>query len=691
MSLATALSANVSAASSALSPPARTSSEDASFIRTLNARISRRLPSAFYDFDAEERWRVEGKALGVLPRQEQRRLVRIAKSGFGRGDDPLSSRAAELLVLTNSGFIEDMIRPHAHRGLEAEVLRQECRAAMWDAIERYDLNEGASFLAFCEWRMKGAISEAIRSDSRLVRLKSRASEIADRALRAVRLLENNATVEQLMHHFPVSPDLALQLAALSQARQPVTPQMVADLLDLPLERLLDVWEWLDQRKLFARIDMPLHRRGQSWAHVADETAARPREEYWTLHDPSVDIEGVTIEADQAASLSNALSRLSAYERRVVELYHGVGAGQEVPQTQMFAGTYQDEQGWRYSAEQSVIADYRQRHFDGTALKTADQDSKRPVLQPIMTATQRELNERYAEGQLRFEPDSPQARELFALSGIPPTSATVQEALVRAYEKMGVALDPLRSDYQYRGDNALEHSEAACRAVRGELQKMVEAAGGSIELPGWGALQSRDVARLKAGRTAKTGQDGIGRKGALRRVAELTGHVDESSGRLTFVPLGGSELAAVVAPPPPAKPLRVKQRIVERARPRDLIDAGFLRPGERMTLLYKGRQHLADLLHDGRVRLLEDGRVFNALSAAAEAAKGVRADPGWNSWHVERSGQRVSLFDIREQYRSLGVSTSAQTKLDTGVRPHLSSLAEVEEPQSSLSQSPDLAH
>lgn len=654
------------------------SAEARSYLRALQARIQRGLPSNYYDLDAPARRRAQGKALGILSPHEQRRLVRLARDYQGPGEKRLRERAAELLVLTNAGFVEDMISRHRARGLEAEVLRQECYESLYDAIGRFDPDLGASFLVFCEWRLRGAISEAIRFDSRLVRLKSRASEIADRAQRALKEFADEGR--------PSGSVSAAEIAARTGDRP---------------ERVDEVLPWVVNA--LVRLDGPLvdYADGRPDRVLTDawRTTSRTRlsvgdrspedDSFVAAIASNSDVAGEVEAQGEGQALAAALGVLSAYERRVVELYHSLDGGQDIQQTHLFDGVYEDGLGLQYSAEQSVIAD--RRHHRAIAeqelVEAVKRKKKRPSMPPpIVTATQRELNARYAEGDLIFKPGSPEARELFDLSGVPPTAATIQETLAAAYEKMSTELEPLRIDYIYRGDNALEHSAAAAAAVRGELHKLAQAAGGTLEVNGWGRLTRQEIDRLKPGRTAK---EGIGRKGVLRRVAELTGHVDEESGRLTFVSQASPEPAVVVAPPSPAKPLRVKRQVAERVDPRDLIDAGYLRPGERLTLLYKGRQLLADLLHDGRVRLLEDGRVFSTLSTAAEAAKGVRADPGWNSWRVKRGGQQVSLFELREQYRSLGVSASAQTRLDAGVRPHLSSLAETGGEQEASSARPGL--
>lgn len=81
---------------------------------------------------------------------------------------------------------------------------------------------------------------------------------------------------------------------------------------------------------------------------------------------------------------------------------------------------------------------------------------------------------------------------------------------------------------------------------------------------------------------------------------------------------------------------------------DLIDAGVLHAGEPLFLSYKGTEQCAALLGTGEIEF-EDGRIFSTPAVAAQSAKGVRADPGWTSWHVQRGRKRVSLFDLRARY------------------------------------------
>jgi hypothetical protein len=83
--------------------------------------------------------------------------------------------------------------------------------------------------------------------------------------------------------------------------------------------------------------------------------------------------------------------------------------------------------------------------------------------------------------------------------------------------------------------------------------------------------------------------------------------------------------------------------------KDLIDAGLLKPGTMLQPLRKGLTKTALVLPDGSLRVGE--QVFTAVSPAAMAVSGNRAEPGWNFWAVERDGNLISLYELREQLRT----------------------------------------
>ncbi|HEV7713259.1 MAG TPA: hypothetical protein VGP16_34005, partial [Asanoa sp.] len=85
----------------------------------------------------------------------------------------------------------------------------------------------------------------------------------------------------------------------------------------------------------------------------------------------------------------------------------------------------------------------------------------------------------------------------------------------------------------------------------------------------------------------------------------------------------------------------------RVRIVDLMDAGYLKPGD--NLFYQQRvgepPHEATVTEKGRLRLV-DGREFNTPSAAGAAVSGARAVPGWSVWRQGLDGP--TLHRLRQQ-------------------------------------------
>ncbi|MCK9904305.1 DUF262 domain-containing protein [Frankia sp. Cpl3] len=78
---------------------------------------------------------------------------------------------------------------------------------------------------------------------------------------------------------------------------------------------------------------------------------------------------------------------------------------------------------------------------------------------------------------------------------------------------------------------------------------------------------------------------------------------------------------------------------------DLLSAGLVRPNEKLIGRWRGTEHRATLLADGRIRTESGGR-FGSPSAAAKDA--TDANPGaWNFWKVDETN--ASLDAVRAQY------------------------------------------
>jgi hypothetical protein len=86
---------------------------------------------------------------------------------------------------------------------------------------------------------------------------------------------------------------------------------------------------------------------------------------------------------------------------------------------------------------------------------------------------------------------------------------------------------------------------------------------------------------------------------------------------------------------------------------DLIAAGLHKPGTRLRPMSVRHDGVAVVADDGSLKVA--GEVVNAPSTAASRVSGNATEPGWDFWGVpgERTGELVSLADLRERMRAVG--------------------------------------
>jgi hypothetical protein len=112
--------------------------------------------------------------------------------------------------------------------------------------------------------------------------------------------------------------------------------------------------------------------------------------------------------------------------------------------------------------------------------------------------------------------------------------------------------------------------------------------------------------------------------------------------------GASPDTADQRPPAP----RGQKKKFYRESVKDLIDAGLLKPGTMLQSLRKGLMKAALVLPDGSLRVGE--QIFTAVSPAAMAVSGNKAEPGWDFWGAPSGeGGYVPLFTLRERLREDG--------------------------------------
>lgn len=104
--------------------------------------------------------------------------------------------------------------------------------------------------------------------------------------------------------------------------------------------------------------------------------------------------------------------------------------------------------------------------------------------------------------------------------------------------------------------------------------------------------------------------------------------------------GASPDTADQAPPPPPKHRRYTEKVS------DLITAKLLKPDTVLQPLKKWVTATATVKPDGRLQV--GSEIFDTPSAAAKAASGSTAEPGWDFWGAPSgTGSFVSLAKLRE--------------------------------------------
>ena len=80
---------------------------------------------------------------------------------------------------------------------------------------------------------------------------------------------------------------------------------------------------------------------------------------------------------------------------------------------------------------------------------------------------------------------------------------------------------------------------------------------------------------------------------------------------------------------------------------DLIAAGRLRPGEKLTSTQRSAPGTATLQANGDMQ--HDGVTYTSPSSAGSAVRNGKATNGWRFWAVERDGSSVPLATVRARH------------------------------------------
>ena len=212
------------------------------------------------------------------PREElvERKLLRAAK----RGDRGARRRLVEL----HGGLVRSVAFRYRDLGLPLEDLVQEGSIGLLDAIDRFDPARGAaSFATYARWRVRRAITQALTSHGRLVRLPKGVVE-RQRGVARVRARLQART-----------------------GREPL-PDEIAAVTGLPLAAVVEA---LAAREAPASLDAPVAEGGVTLEALVEDPAAPQPEAETLAHERSELVDG-------------ALAELPPRERRVIEAHFGLG-------------------------------------------------------------------------------------------------------------------------------------------------------------------------------------------------------------------------------------------------------------------------------------------------------------------------------------------------------------------------------
>lgn len=103
--------------------------------------------------------------------------------------------------------------------------------------------------------------------------------------------------------------------------------------------------------------------------------------------------------------------------------------------------------------------------------------------------------------------------------------------------------------------------------------------------------------------------------------------------------------------------RTGQRARYEQTVKDLIDAGLLKAGTRLSPMSKQYTETAEVLPDGRLQVGDN--VYTALSSAAVGVSGGKSQPGWEFWGAPSGGGNyVPLYRLRDRLIQESTATTA---------------------------------
>lgn len=233
----------------------------------------------------------------TLPAAEQKQLARIMRDESRPSAERAEAR--ERLIIANLRFAFSIAKQYQNRGVELEDLVSEANAGLCRAADKYDPDMGVNFISYAVWWIRQAVFSAVTRQSRAVRVPHNRVGDLTRVLKAQAMLRERLTRE------PTIDEIA-RVAGL-------TAEVTATLLPLGAGvRSLDepAYSAADDSTTLASV-----------LRLEDSTAAGALP--------------TAVEHDaRREALRRALSTLPPRDRKVLELYYGLGSDEPMTLNQI---------------------------------------------------------------------------------------------------------------------------------------------------------------------------------------------------------------------------------------------------------------------------------------------------------------------------------------------------------------------
>jgi RNA polymerase primary sigma factor len=170
----------------------------------------------------------ETRRFPLLRASEEKRLARTLRRTRARRKTSASERTArDLLIERNLRLVVSIAKRYLHLGMELSDLVQEGNIGLMRAVERFDPERDVRFSTYAVWWIRQAITRALSSKSRTVRVPIRQFQLARKAMRARAALTGAARKPQLPE---IASDVGASLPRVESALAALTPLESLDAL-----------------------------------------------------------------------------------------------------------------------------------------------------------------------------------------------------------------------------------------------------------------------------------------------------------------------------------------------------------------------------------------------------------------------------------------------------------------------------